>query len=77
VDASHWWISREPAYTARVLFEDGSEAQMRARERPHVILGDDGELAYFLSGVGDPGAGGNTGVPGADHSWTLIQPVAT
>ena len=54
----------------------GSVLDMRARERPHVILDAAGELAYFLSGVGDPGAGGNTGVRGADHSYTLIQAVA-
>ena len=77
IDASHWWISREPAYTASVVFEDGTVAQMRARERPHVLLGADGELAFFLSGVGDPGPGGNTGAGGADHSYTLIQPVAS
>ena len=75
IDASHWWIGREPAYTALVRFADGSEARMRARERPHVILDGAGELAFFLSGVGDPGAGGNTGAPGADHSYTLLQAV--
>lgn len=74
LDASHWWVSQEAAYTAQVTFEDGAVLQMRARERPHVILGDDGELAFFLSAVGDPGAGGNTGVPSADHSFTLVQP---
>lgn len=76
IDASHWWIAREPAYTSLVHFADGSVADMRARERPHVILDAAGELAYFLSGVGDPGAGGNTGVRGADHSFTLVQAVA-
>lgn len=73
IDASHWWISTEPAYTAYIEFEDGTSAQMRARERPHFLLGDDGEIAFFLSGVGDPGQGGNTGVAGADHSFTLVQ----
>ena len=30
LDASHWWISREPAYTALVEFQDGTSHQMRA-----------------------------------------------
>lgn len=77
IDAAHWWVSADAAYTALVDFEDGTSAQFRARERPHVILDEAGELAFFLSAVGDPGKGGNTGVAGADHSFTLIQPVVT
>ena len=75
LDASHWWISYEAAYTALIEFEDGASLQMRARERPHGILDSEGELAYFLSAVGDPGKGGNTGASSADHSFTLVQPV--
>jgi hypothetical protein len=42
------WFGREPAYTALVRFADGTEARMRARERPHVILDAAGELTFFL-----------------------------
>jgi len=76
LDGAHWWVSREPAYTALVEFEGGAAVQMRARERPHLIFGDNGEAAFFLSGVGDPGCGGNTGCPGQDHTFTLAQPLA-
>jgi hypothetical protein len=76
LDGAHWWLSREPAYSALVHFEDGTAVQMRARERPHVLLGPGGELAAFLSGVGDPGCGGNTGCAGMDHTFTLVQPLA-
>lgn len=76
LDGSHWWVGREPAYTARVEFAGGGVAVMRARERPHVVQGSDGELAFFVSAVGDPGAGGNTGVRGADHTFTLVQAVS-
>jgi hypothetical protein len=73
LDASHWWISGEPAYTPEVHFDDGSVVTFRARERPHIISDASGEAAYFVSAVGNPGPGGNTGVPGADHTFTLVQ----
>jgi len=56
-----------------VAYEDGSVVSYRARERPHLILSDGGDALYFVSAVGDPGPGGNTGVPGQDHSFTLVQ----
>ena len=76
INGSHWWISREPAYAALVQFEDGTAVQMRARERPHLIFGTDGEAVAFLSGVGDPGCGFNTGCANMDHTFTLVQPLA-
>ena len=76
-DGAHWFISPIPAYTPQVEYEDGSIVTFRARERPHLILNTAGDPLYFISAVGNPGAGGNTGVPGADHTFTLIQPLAT
>ena len=76
IDGSHWWISREPSYTALIQFENDTAVQMRARERPHLIFGSNGEAIAFLSGVGDPGCGGNTGCADMDHTFTLIQPLA-
>ena len=73
LDGSRWWISPTRAYTADVAYEDGSVVSYRARERPHLILSDGGDALYFVSAVGDPGPGGNTGVPGQDHSFTLVQ----
>lgn len=73
LDGAHWWISPDVAYTATVEYDDGSAVGYRARERPHIILDDASNAAYFISAVGDPGAGGNTGMPGADHSFTLVQ----
>ena len=71
-DGAHWWISPIAAYEAPVLYEDGSVVPFRARERPHFILSAEGDLTHFVSAVGDPGPGGNTGVPGHDHTFTLV-----
>ena len=73
IDGAHWFISPVRAYTAAVEYEDGKSLDFRARERPHLLFGEDGEPGWFVSAVGDPGPGGNTGVPGQDHSFTLVQ----
>jgi hypothetical protein len=76
-DGAHWYISPVPAYTARVEYQDGSAVLYRARERPHLITSSKGDPLYLVSAVGDPGPGYNTGVPGQDHSFTLVQGIAT
>ena len=87
LDGRHWYISPVAAYTPVVRFGDGSELFFRARERPHTILDEDGNLAALATAVGNPAqppcgvgmagcSGGNEGRPGADHTFTLIQPVA-
>jgi hypothetical protein len=54
----------------------------RARERPHMIMDENGELAALATSVGNPGPqpgerdGGNGGAVGRDHTFTLIQPIA-
>lgn len=74
VDGAHWFISPVRAYTATVAYADGSELAFRARERPHLLFGaGSGEPEWLVSAVGDPGPGGNTGIPGQDHSFTLVQ----
>ena len=75
LDGSLWFVSPVPAYTAAVDFEDGSVVHFRARERPHLIFDSAGEPTHLISAVGDPGPGGNTGVSGQDHTFTLIQPL--
>lgn len=76
MDGITWHISPTPVYTAVVQYEDGSVENYRARERPHLIVSPTGAPLFFVSAVGDPGKGGNTGVTGADHSFTLVQGIA-
>ena len=73
VDGGHWFVSPVQAYTADVEYSDGSVLKFRARERPHLLLSPNGDAEWFVSAVGDPGPGGNTGVLGQDHSFTLVQ----
>jgi len=57
-------------------FESGASLTFRARERPHLIFDEaSGAPSHLLTGVGNPGCGGNTGCPGADHTYTLAQPL--
>lgn len=74
---AHWHVSPVPAYTAQVEYEDGSVVDFRARERPHLVTSAAGDPLYFISAVGNPGPGGNTGAAGADHAFTLVQQLGT
>ena len=72
-----------PVYTPIVRFGDNTSLFFRARERPHLILDEEGHPAALATSVGNPAdnpgsgtSGGNSGKPGADHTFTLIQPVA-
>lgn len=73
----HWYVSPVAAYTPIVEFEGGATVTFRARERPHLIFQSDGSPSHLVTAVGDPGCGGNTGCTGADHTFTLIQPLGT
>ena len=46
-----WDISPVIAYTPTQAFEDGRRVTFRARERPHVILDNNGELTHLINGV--------------------------
>ena len=54
IDGREWHISPIPPYSAETEFDDGSTVFWRARERPHLVFDEHGELAYLLNGVGDP-----------------------
>ena len=57
---------------------DGSKVTFRARERAHLVTDEiTGELLYLGNGMGNPGAGENVGVPGADHTFVQLQPFAS
>lgn len=77
LDGMLWYISPIAPFNATVQYEDGTSVHYRARERPHVVLDHNGELAWLSNGVGAPGAGGNTGVRGADRTYTIFQSIAT
>ena len=51
LDGSHWHISPVPVYTPIVTFPNASggsyELFFRARERPHMILDEDGNFNRF------------------------------
>ena len=83
-DGRDWDISPVVAYTPTQAWQDGRPSTtFRARERPHLIFGADGQTpTHFINGVGDPcpgGGGGNTGCPdhGGDHTFTLIVPLGS
>ena len=72
----HWYISPVAPYLPTVAFVDGTSVTFRARERPHLIFDPkSGEPSHLITGVGNPGCGGNVGCPGADHTFSLVQPL--
>jgi hypothetical protein len=64
-DASNWTRSDEEPYTSSVKFTDGTTTKMRRRERPELLLSDQGQPRYFTSGVEDY----------SDHTYTLTMKV--
>ena len=61
-DAVTWAVADVEPYTLEVKFTDGSAKNMTKRERPQLLLSDNGEPLYFSSGVQDHD----------DHTYTLV-----
>lgn len=59
--------NRTLAYNTTVSFIDGSVIDFNRRERPQLLMGDNGEMLYLINGVQEQGT---------DASYTLIQPIA-
>ena len=77
-DGHTWYISPITPFTNEISFADGSVMAVRARERVHLIFNDSTGAPIFLcNGVGNPGLGLNTGVPGADHTFVQCVPLRT
>lgn len=74
-----WYVSPVMPYSPVAVWEDGTNTTFRARERPHLIFDpkQPGVPTHLINGVGDPGCGGNTGCPGADHTFSLVVPLGT
>ena len=64
-DGLSWTRSKEEPYTATVQYADGTRRVMRRRERPELILSEQGNPQYFISGVEDE----------ADHTYTLVMKI--
>lgn len=65
LDSKKWIRSDVEPYTNKVTFQDGSYTNMLRRERPQLLLDDDGRPLYFSTGVVDY----------EDHSYTLVMKV--
>lgn len=63
----HWYDSSEPAYTLDVAFDDNTTETMARRERPQLVLSQDGDPLYLTNGV-QPSAS-------ADAAHTLVVAV--
>ena len=66
-DGVTWSYSPHAAFGSTVHYTDGSSASFARRERPHLILDDQGNPTHLVSGI-QPG--GSTG----DYSFTMVQP---
>ena len=77
-DGHTWYISPIAPYTNEIAYADGSVVAVRARERVHLVFNDStGVPTHLCNGVGNPGPGVNTGVPGADHTFVQCVPLRT
>merc|ERR1711871_574954 len=67
-----WHYSGAAAYTTTVKYEDGNAVTYARRERPEMIVNDEGEPTHLVTGVVEKGGKGQE-----DLSWTLVQPIRT
>ena len=58
------------AFTTTVAFEGGANQTFSRRERPELMMDAAGRPTHLITGVTEPGGGGQS-----DRSWTLVQPV--
>ena len=49
-----WHYALTPAYSNTLGLIDGSTLQLTRRERPQVLLGEDGRPTFLYNGVGAP-----------------------
>ena len=69
-DGGHTWVSTGVAFDLRVEYQDGTTREYIQRERPHMLLGDDGYPAYLVSGV-------TWNLSEVLNTCTIVQPIAT
>lgn len=62
-----WSYASEEAYNGTVAWRGGGGVALYRRERPHMIVDQDGRPLYISNGVQE--------ATDSDRSWTLIQPV--
>ena len=72
LDGHTWYYSGGASYTTTVEFEGGKYVTFSRRERPEMLIDEQGNPTHLITGVVDA-----TSVPGTmnDRSWTLVQPV--
>ena len=70
VDGVTWRYTTSAAFSTTVAFEGGESVTFSRRERPELVLDDEGRPSYLVTGVVEKGGGGME-----DRSWTLVQPV--
>ena len=68
-DAVHWHCSDHPAYNGTIAFDDGTTIDVAKRERPKVLLNQDGDLQVLFTAVVPV----NEQVD--DYAYTLAVPI--
>jgi hypothetical protein len=69
VDGWNWTFSDLPAYNSTVHFTNGQVITFSRRERPHLLLNDQGEPTHLFTGVQQYNYN--------DYTWTHVQPINT
>jgi len=68
-DGWNWSFTPTPAYNSTVHFSNGQVITFNRRERPHILLNDQGEPSHLFNGVQQ--------YSNNDYIWTLVQPIMT
>ena len=84
-DGIYWSKPRIGAFDTTIQFADGSSMKCERRERPQMVVGNDGKPIAMVSALtgcpkalGEESANGNARFyRGADDCFTLVQKMAT
>jgi len=70
-DGVTWSEAENDAYNGTLHWSDGSTTEVCRRQRPYVVMGEDGMPAYLWNGVMD----NLSGECEPDPTWSLVQQI--
>ena len=69
-DGGRTWVDTGVAFNLTVAYTDGTETTFVQRERPHIVVGEDGDPTHLVSGV-------TYSLLPTLPTCTIVQPIAT
>merc|ERR1711924_549728 len=72
-DGVHWTFSKKPSYVTDITTKSGTVVAFKRRERPHLILDEDGQPSHLVTALTNH-IGGHRG---SDKAFTHVHALNT